>query len=157
VKDILFQLAQLVGQTSTSFGAFDPSPLLGGRRYDFSPVVSEYFQTSVPSVKLNLDLYRIFSPADIASENQGNIPSYFCAPHGFITIATELSGDAFSVDVTDGRVYHLSHEKYETDGIHPVGTATSLHFSPLFLSRARTSSTRLKAIGRASPIFCGNA
>ena len=81
-------------------------------------------------MRLDLNLYRIFSAADIDLENRDFIPSYFCAPHGFITIATELSGDAFSVDLIDGKVYHLSHEKYEADGIHPGWNADCTAFLP---------------------------
>jgi hypothetical protein len=131
MKDILSQLARLAGQAAVSFGAFDPSPLFAGAHYEFTAAVSEYFQTCVPSVKLDLTLYRIFSGVDISSENHGSIPSCFCAPHGFITIATELSGDAFAVDVTDGRVYHFSHEKYEIDGIHPGWNADISAFLPM--------------------------
>ncbi len=130
MKDLVSQLSRLAGQHSPTLGAFDPTPLFAGASYAFAPTVTEYFRTCVPSSRLDLNLYRIFSAGDIDSENRDFVPSYFCAPHGFITIATELSGDAFSLDVTDGRVYHLSHEKYETDGIHPGWNADSTAFLP---------------------------
>jgi hypothetical protein len=37
-----------------------------------------------PDARLDLDLYRIFSAADIEAEERDYVPSYFCAPHGFL-------------------------------------------------------------------------
>ena len=130
MKDLVSQLSRLAGQQAATLGAFDPASLFSGAHYDLAHTVAEYFRTCIPSSRLDLDLYRLFSAADIDSENRDFVPSYFCAPHGFITIATELSGDAFSVDVTDGRVHHISHEKYETDGIHPGWNADCTAFLP---------------------------
>ena len=129
MKDLISQLSRLAGRSAT-LGGFDPTPLFAGAHYDLAPTVAEYFRTCIPDSQLDLNLYRIFSAADIDSENRDVAPSYFCAPHGFITIATQLSGNAFSVDVTDGKVYHLSHEKYETDGIHRGWNADCTAFLP---------------------------
>jgi hypothetical protein len=130
MKEILSQLARFAKQRSVSFGAFDPTPLFAGATYQFAPSVSEFFSTAIPSTKLDLGLYRICSAIDISAENQEFIPSCHCAPHGFVTIATELSGDAFSIDVTDGNVYQISHEKYEADGIEPGWNADCTAFLP---------------------------
>ena len=111
-------------------GALDPTPLFAGLHYELAPSVSEFFATAIPSTRLRLELYRILAAADISADNHDCIPSYRCAPLGFITIATELSGDAISVDVTDGRVYQLSHEKYEADAIEPGWNADCTAFLP---------------------------
>ena len=118
MKDLVAQLSRLAGHPP-SLGAFEPTPLFAGAHYDLAPAAAEYFLSCIPAAQLDLSLYRILSAANIDAENRDYVPSCFCAPHGFITIGCELSGDAFSIDVRDGRVFHLSHEKYETDGIHP--------------------------------------
>ena len=130
MKEILIQLGRLAKIGPISFGAFDPTPLFAGASFEFAPSVSEFFTICIPSAKLDLDLYRIFAAADITADNQDFIPSYFCAPHGFITISTDSCGDAFSVDVTTGKVFLLSHEKYETDGIEPGWNADTTAFLP---------------------------
>ena len=125
-----------------SFGTFDPVPLFAGASFEFAPSVSEFFASCIPSAKLDLDLYRIYSAEDITSDNQDFIPSYICGPHGFITLSTDSCGDAFSVDVTTGRVFHLSHEKYETDGIEPGWNADTTAFLPaLPVTRANIIDT----------------
>ncbi len=130
MKDILIQLARLATLGSVSFGAFDPTVLFAGASFEFAPSVTEFFATCIPSAKLDLDLFRIFSATEITSDNQDFIPSVFCAPHGFITISTDSCGDAFAVDVTTGKVFHLSHEKYEADGIEPGWNADNTDFLP---------------------------
>jgi hypothetical protein len=119
MKNLLTQLAKLTGHTAVSFGAFDPHELPAGTGYLFAPIVRDYLGECIPSVSLDLGLCRILSAADIAYENRALFPSSLCAPHGFITIATELNGDACALNVTDGKIHLISHEKYEGDGIHP--------------------------------------
>ena len=128
MNDILMRLGHLASIAPVSFGAFDPAPLFAGASFEFAPAVGEFFTTCIPSSTLDLELCRILSAAAIATENQDLIPSYFCAPHGFITISTDSDGDAFAVDVTTGKVFHLSHEKYETNGIHPGWNANFAAF-----------------------------
>jgi hypothetical protein len=130
MKDVLIELGRLAKMRQVSFGALDPTPLFAGASFQFAPIVSDFFTICIPSAKLDLDLYRILSAPDITSENQDFVPSHFCAPHGFITVSTDSCGDAFSVDVTTGKVFHLSHEKYETDGIHPGWNADTTAFLP---------------------------
>jgi hypothetical protein len=128
MKDLITRLSRLAGKPVT-FGSFDPS-LFYGASQSIAPSVAEYFRCCIPNSRLDLELCIIFSATDLDAENLENVPSCFCSCHGFVTIGTSLSGDAFSVDVTDGRVYHLSHEKYESDGIHPGWNAECTYFLP---------------------------
>ena len=142
MRAILSQLARFAKQSAVSFESFDPTPLFAGQRYEFAPSVSEFFSTSIPSTSLNLELIRFFSAADIRSENQELIPGHRCAPHGFITIASGRNGDAYSLDVTDGKVYQISHEKFEADEIEQGWNADCTAFLPaLPISRQNIINT----------------
>lgn len=142
MKALLAKLAHLAGQDSVRLGAFDPSTLFGDAPHEFAPVAREYFGECVPHATLDLNFHRILADEDIRAENQDLIPSYFCVPHGFITIATDLGGNAYSVDVTDGKVYHLSHDTYESDGIHPGWNSDHTEFlPPLPVSRQNIINT----------------
>lgn len=129
MKSIVLQISRLAGRPAT-LGTFDPTLLFAGAHYDLAPAVAEYFSTCIPDSRIDLDLYRILCAADIDAENRDCIPGHICAPHGFITIANDVSGDAFSLDVTRGTVHQLSHEKYEADGIHPGWNADYTAFLP---------------------------
>src|SRR6266540_1164212 len=130
MKDVLIQLGRLANIGPVSFEAFDPTPLFAGASFEFTLPVREFFTTCIPRATLDRGLCRILSAADITSENQDLSPSHFCAPHGFITIAADSGGDGFSVDVTTGKVFYLSHDKYEADGIHPGWNTDTTAFLP---------------------------
>jgi hypothetical protein len=83
-----------------------------------APSARDYF-ANVPEAAINIGLVRILSAREIYSHGKTAIPCCYTLEFGFVPIATELSGDSFAVDVTDGQVFLLSHEKYESDGIHP--------------------------------------
>lgn len=131
MKALLQKLAALAGQPSATLGSWDPEPLFAHNSFELSPTVAEYFSSCVPSVRLPLDFSSIFATKDLLEQNRGFVPSYYCVRHGFITIATMRNGDAFSVDVRDGKVYVLSHEKYEKDGIHPGWNEGCTAFLPV--------------------------
>jgi len=126
----LQKIAALTGQGAVAFGRFDVSQLRPGGFNSLAPSVTEFFASHVPTTDLALDHVRILSGKSLIEENRDCIPSCFCTPYGFITIASGVSGDAFAFDVTDGKVYLLSHEKYEADGIQSGWNADHTDFLP---------------------------
>ena len=119
MRSTLLKLATLAEQDSASLGSFDPKPLFAGNVYTFAPNAQRYFEECVPAESIDFEPFLILSGADIASHSSEYIPSHYTTPFGFVTIATDTFGDALALDVTDGKVYHLSHEKYDEEGIHP--------------------------------------
>jgi len=76
------------------------------------------YLAAVPAQTLEVGYFRLLGPEGIRDHNQNHIPSYHCTPFGLVTIATNQSGDAASLDLATGHVFLLSHEKFEEDGLH---------------------------------------
>lgn len=133
-------IARAAKRPGVLFAAFDPGNLFQG--LPIVPSASEYLSSCVPAASVDLSFARLLGARDIFSENRSAIPSFYCAPFGFVTIATDRCGDALSLDVIDGKVYQLSHEKYESDGIHPGWNADhSAFLPPLSVSRSSIIET----------------
>lgn len=129
LRSIINLIAAAANRPGAHFEPFDPGQLLGNVDC-LAPAVTEYFSTCVLVASLDLPHARILSSRDLYAENKSAIPSFYCVPHGFITIATTDCGDAIALDVIGGRVYLLSHEKYESDGIHRGWNADCSEFLP---------------------------
>ncbi len=121
-------IAAACNRPAARFVAFDLSRLIG-QSIQLAPSVSEYF-ANVPEAAIDHHSFRILGTRDIYSYAKDAIPCCYTVQFGFIPIATELCGDSFAVDVRDGRVFWLSHEKYERDGIHPGWNEDHSDFLP---------------------------
>jgi len=110
-------LKRPIDPAHVSCPSFDLTQLIG-ESLDRTATVSDYF-ANVPEAAIDSEAFTILSARDIYSHAKTVIPCCYTVEFGFVPIATELSGDTFTVDVTDGRVFLLSHEKYGSDGIHP--------------------------------------
>ncbi len=99
---------------------------------DRSPTASVkvYFAESVPTTSLNFGNFNLLSTVDLDFHNSELIPSCCIAPHGFITIACTQSGDCYSVDISTGIVYLISHDKFEGDSIQPGWNSDYTAFLP---------------------------
>jgi len=150
MRELVSKLSRLAGQASASFGAFDPSPLLAGGSFELAPTVTEYFQTCIPDLRLDLECCSILAAADLIFEHHDLIPSCFCAPRGLISIARQNNGDSFSVDVRTGKVYLLSHEKYETNAIEPGWNSDLTGFLPALPVRRENIINTSGATGSTS-------
>lgn len=77
--------------------------------------VASYFQ-HIPNVPIHSesfssqDFCRLCGHPDLVATNQGYVPGCNIVSSGFICFGTAVSGDAFAVDILDGKVYLVSHE-----------------------------------------------
>ena len=90
--------------------------------------LEEYLTTCIPTLTDGAGIAEFLSLEDLLEENLKAVPSYVCLPFGFLTIAIDGVGWAYSVNVIDGKVYHLSFERVWEDGI-PQPRAETLPLS----------------------------
>ena len=122
-----------------SFTGWELGPLAGASA---CPAVIDYFTRSIPATTLDFGHFRWLSPAGLHEENIDLIPGSEMFSHGIVTIAATNTGDAIAVDVSDGRVYLVSHEKFEHGMLSPGWKADFSGFeAPLPVTRANIVTT----------------
>ncbi|MCU0718383.1 MAG: ankyrin repeat domain-containing protein, partial [Pirellula sp.] len=115
-KEKLLKIARLCDKPIESVGQFDLN-LLGIEPSNVAPSVVDYFFSSVPEAPVfarpcsSRDFCRLYPIHDIVEMNKNAVPSCYIVNHGFVAFGSDLSGDAFTVDVDDGHVYIVSHEE----------------------------------------------
>jgi len=131
MKQLIKRLSKYGGNPKFETTSLRLSVLLGEAFKTIDLQVSEYFSSCVPAPTLSLRYHRILSPHHILNENQDLIPGCYCATFGLLVIATDDSGGAISVDVESGRLYQLSHDKFESDGLHRGWNDAMTDFLPV--------------------------
>ena len=140
MKRMILELAALADLSSIRFNPFDPATLCPDVVID--PAVANYFAECVPASDIDLEVVTILSPQGIEMENREMIPGCRCSPHGFITIARDMGGDSFSVDITDGKIYEISHGKFGKKSISPGWNTDHTAFLPdIPINRANIIAT----------------
>ena len=97
-----------------SLGAFDLSQIEINAE-GIHATVASYLQ-HVPDVPVYAesfsprDLCRLCGQSDLVEQNEAYIPGCHILGSGYLSFGTEMSGDAFAVDIYDGMVYLVSHE-----------------------------------------------
>lgn len=115
-KETLFEISRLCGKPIASLGQFDLE-LLGSELGDVASSVLDYFNSNVPETSVyartcsSRDLCRLYQLSDLVEMNKNAVPSCYILNHGFVAFGSDLSGDAFTVDVINGDVYLVSHEE----------------------------------------------
>ncbi len=115
-EETLFEISRLCGKPLTSVGQFDLS-LLGFEPGMVASSVLDYFSSNVPETSISArsfskrDICRIYKLKDLVDVNQNAVPNYYILEHGFMAFGSDLSGDAFTVDIENGYVYLVSHEE----------------------------------------------
>ncbi len=114
-RETLSEISELCCGEAAALAAFDlrelPVDLEGMQRE-----VAEYFEGCVPARGIYAepfgprDLCRFYGTEEMGLYNRDAVPSYCVVPYGFITFATDLSGDAYVVDIFEGDVYLLFHD-----------------------------------------------
>ena len=97
-----------------SFVEFDLSRL-GVEASEIHRSVSVYF-SAIPNVPIHAksfssrDLCRLCGQNNLQQNNEKYIPGCHILASGFVTFGTDPCGDAFAVNIHDGKVYIVSHE-----------------------------------------------
>ncbi len=113
--DVIREIAAICGCDVTQRGGFDLARL-GIERDAMDASVEDYFRSQIPDIPITsklfaaADVYRLIARDQLPERNREYIPSRDIIAAGFVTIGTDISGDAVAVDVTDGCVYLVSHE-----------------------------------------------
>jgi uncharacterized Fe-S center protein len=131
MKHLVDRLFKCGGNQECGTASLRLSILIGDTKSNISNQVSEYFSGCIPAETLKLKHHRILSPHQILEENQNLIPGCYSIGYGLPVIATDDSGDAVSVDIESGRVYLLSHDKFESDGLHRGWNEEMTDFLPV--------------------------
>jgi hypothetical protein len=104
------------GFTPVTLGGCDLSTILRKQPVEVSDAAAEFFATCIQTERDSGPSDIVFhSRQDIANVNH-NFPCDRIVCHGFVTFASLCDGDVVAMDVTDGAVYHISHDKYDSDG-----------------------------------------
>jgi hypothetical protein len=113
--DVIREIAVLCGCDVRQWGDFDLARF--GLEWDaMDASVEHYFRSQIPDISITsklfeaADVYRLVGRDQLHEQNLEYIPSCYIIAAGFVTIGTDISGDAVAVDVTDGCVYLVSHE-----------------------------------------------
>ncbi len=127
-EPVLKEIAELCGCNLGPPGDFDLA-IFELELGEVESSVREYFGSQIPSVSIRsklfsaADIYRLIGRDELVEHNRQCVPSCDILAAGFVTIATDISGDAVAIDVTDGQVYLVEHEtnwEEELDG-DPMG------------------------------------
>ncbi len=115
-KETLFEISRLCRKAIVSVGRFDLT-LLEIELGDVAPSVLDYFNSNVPETSVfartcsSRDLCRLYQLRDLVDMNMNAVPSCYILNYGFVAFGSDLSGDAFTVDVISGDIYLVSHEE----------------------------------------------
>lgn len=112
---LIHEIASLCGVEVGSIGGFNLSTLELDAESVHESVV-KYFRSTVPDVPVlaesfsSTDIFRLVGRSELHDQNYNYVPSCEIIKAGFVTIATDISGDALAADIIDGNVYLVSHE-----------------------------------------------
>lgn len=112
-------LARRFGGVQSEFGSFDCVSLLKGADFQMSCDAAAYFADALPSLGIPCGGVRLLGAGDVLEESVHLLPGCVVARLGFIPIGRTHGGDVYALDCESGKVYELSHEKYNRDFISP--------------------------------------
>lgn len=130
MKSTLRRLADRVGMDSVQLCSADLEGILTNSDSIVNYEAGLYLAECVPNRQLTLGDFRILGVKELREENLELMPGYLVSPLGFICIASTAGGDAFAVDCETGKVYLLSHDKYNEGTISPGWNENHSGFLP---------------------------
>ena len=101
---------------------FEPIPtdeIFPGLTGVWNDQVKDYYSQALSLTDLQIDSVRLLGKHNVMEEAFNLIPGCKVLEFGFIPIASTDSGDIYVVDYRTGKVFELSHEKYNLDSICP--------------------------------------
>lgn len=119
LQDQVERLGNRHGMSPVEFASFDYASLFEGEEFPVCYDVSVYFSEAVPSREIRCGGLRLLGVGDITEESVNLLPGYLVAELGFIPIGASSGGDVYALDCTSGKVYELSHDKYNESSISP--------------------------------------
>jgi len=117
MRETISEILNEAGVTVPQFGRCHITQVLANRT--FHPSITAYFEACVPDSPIDLGSFTILDESGIRQENSDLIPGCHIFQHGFVAFARESCGDVIAADLGTGRVYWISHEKYEGESIEP--------------------------------------
>jgi len=147
IRNQVESLARRYGSVQSEFGSFDCKSLLDGAEFQFSYDAATYFADALPGLGIQCGEVRLLGASDVLEESVNLLPGCLVAGLGFIPIGRTHGGDIFVLDCESGKVYELSHEKYNKDSISPGWRSDFSDFLP------DVPITRENVIGTAEETF----
>lgn len=140
-------LARRFGSVQSEFGSFECESLLKSADVQISYDASTYLADALPCLGIQCGEVRLLGASDVLDESSSLLPGCVVARFGFIPIGRTHEGDIYALDCESGKVYELSHEKYNRNSISPGWMSDFSDFLP------DVPITRENVIGTAEETF----
>lgn len=116
MRSVVEKIVAQAGKNRPPLSSFDASKLVpAGSKWHAD--VKSYLEGCVPAETVELKPFHLLGVEELEEANSEYFPGHVTAPYGILTILTDEDGDALAVDIQDGKLYHLSQDRFELEGI----------------------------------------
>lgn len=119
LKDQVERIQRQQATGPNVFGSFDYESVLGGAKVQISYDAFVYFSDALPQREIRCGEFRLLGHDSVVEESVNLLPGCLVVGLGFIPIGATSGGNIYVLDCESGKVFEISHEKYNKASISP--------------------------------------